>query len=85
MNVSTQLLVQSEVKRCNSSMETQFAFKQTQSLTFKKWMWSVRATFSRSVFLFFSSVISRSSSAIKPSAHLSVCRCFSSMDTTSSA
>lgn len=53
--------------------------------TFKKWMWSVRATFSKSAFLLFRSAISCSSSVTKPSAHLSVCLCFSSMDTTSSA
>lgn len=73
------------VKPHNFRMKTQFALKITRSLTFKKWMWSVRATFSRSILRFFSCAISCSSSAMNPSAHLSVCRCFSSMDTTSSA
>lgn len=54
-------------------------------LTFRKLIWSVRARFSRSVFLLFSSAISCSSSVMRPWAQLSVCLCFSSMAKTSSA
>ncbi|TNN40682.1 hypothetical protein EYF80_049151 [Liparis tanakae] len=48
-------------------------------------MWSLRATFSKSAFLLCSAAISRSSSATRPSARRSVCRCFSSSAETSSA